>query len=168
VIPNSRRKLPTIPSAKVTGKKTAAMETVAAVAAKAICRAPREAASTGASPCSRWRSMFSSTTMASSITTPTARVRPSSVITLRVKPRSHITPKVATSESGMAAATIRVGRMRRRKTNTVTTASTAPSARAKSVSSTASRMAWVKSMAASRSPKSRPAGIASRRPSRRA
>jgi hypothetical protein len=84
VRPNSPRKLPTTPSTKTTGRKTAATESVAAVAAKAIWRVPLEAASRAEAPSSRWRSMFSSTTMASSITTPTASVMPSSVMVLSV------------------------------------------------------------------------------------
>ena len=52
-----------------------AIESVAAVAAKAICDVPLEAATRGSSPSSRRRSMFSSTTIASSITTPTASAR---------------------------------------------------------------------------------------------
>ncbi len=110
VAPNSPRKLPTMPSTKITGRKTTAIETVAAVAAKAICAVPLEAATRGSSPSSRCRSMFSSTTIASSITTPTASVIASSVIVLSVKPSSHITPKVVTSEIGIAAPTISVGR----------------------------------------------------------
>ena len=84
VTPNSERKLPTSPSTKITGMNTTAIETVEAVAAKAISRVPLEAASKGSSPCSRCRSMFSSTTIASSITTPTASASASSVIVFRV------------------------------------------------------------------------------------
>ena len=40
VMPNSERKLPTMPSTKITGMKTTAIETVEAVAAKAISRVP--------------------------------------------------------------------------------------------------------------------------------
>ena len=56
-----------------------------------------------------------------------------------------MTPKVVISEIGMAAPTIRVGRVRRRKTRTVSVARTAPKTRAKRVSSTASRIASEKS-----------------------
>ena len=84
VAPNSERKLPTMPLTKITGRKTTAIETVAAVAAKAISAVPRDAASRGGVPCSRCRSMFSSTTMASSTTTPTASAIASSVMVLSV------------------------------------------------------------------------------------
>ena len=53
VAPNSARKLPTIPLTKITGRKTTAMDTVAAVAAKAIWLVPRDAATLGSSPASR-------------------------------------------------------------------------------------------------------------------
>ena len=84
VTPNDPRKLPTTPSTNTTGTNTAATENVAAVAANAISRVPMRAAAYASSPPSRWRSMFSSTTIASSITTPTASVMPSSVIVLSV------------------------------------------------------------------------------------
>jgi hypothetical protein len=89
VSPKSRRKLPTRPSTNTTGTNTAATEMVAAVAAKAISRVPLLAASVALSPCSRCRSMFSSTTIASSITTPTASAMPSSVMVLSVKPATR-------------------------------------------------------------------------------
>ena len=84
VSPNSPRKLPTIPSTKTTGRNTAITDAVAAVAANAICRAPISAALRVDSPDSRCRSMFSSTMIASSITTPTASAMPSSVIVFSV------------------------------------------------------------------------------------
>ncbi len=158
VTPNSPRNEPTRPSTKITGRKTTAMERVAAVAAKAIWRVPFEAASKGASPASRCRSMFSSTTMASSITTPTARARASRVMMLRVAPKIHITPKLAMMESGMAVATMSVGRVRRRKTKTTRVARKAPKTSANWVSATESRMDWEKSMMPSQSAISMPAG----------
>ena len=158
VAPNSLRKLPTMPRAKTTGTKTAAIETVAAVAAKATCLAPLEAASLGLSPCSRCRSMFSRTTIASSITTPTARVIARSVMVLSVKSKIHITPKVVISENGIEIPTISVGRQRRRKPKTVKVARTAPNWRAKSVSWMDSRMASEKSASPSPSLKRIPPG----------
>ena len=63
------------------------MASVAAIAAKVIWRAPVLAAATGAIPLSRYRTMFSSTMIASSTTMPTASESPSSVKVLSVKPR---------------------------------------------------------------------------------
>ena len=54
--------------------------------------------------------MFSSTTIASSMTMPTDRVSASIVIELRVKPMYQTSPKVATIEVGMAIAEIVVER----------------------------------------------------------
>ena len=150
--PNSPRKLPTNPSTKTTGRKTAATEIVALVAAKAISRVPTLAASLELFPPARWRSIFSSTTMASSITTPTARVIPRSVMVFSVNPLIHTNPKVATSETGIASAMINVGRDLRRKMKTVKTASAAPKTNANLVSATASRTPLEKSMKPSGSP----------------
>jgi hypothetical protein len=69
-----------------------------------------------------------------------------------------MTPKVDTREMGIATATIRVGRVRRRKTNTVRVASSAPKTSAKIVSSTDSRIALEKSAAPSFSTKVMPGG----------
>ncbi len=161
VSPNSFRKFPMIPLTAATGRNTAAIDESAAMAAKVTCRVPFEAASKGASPPSRLRSMFSITTMASSMTTPTTNAMASSVITLSVKPITQMTPNVATSESGIERPTIRVGRVRRRNTNTVTVASRAPKNRANSVSATASRMANEKSIKPSPIGKDIPAGMVS-------
>ena len=140
VTPNSVRKLPICPDAKATGMNTAATENVAATAAKVISRVPSRAASSAFLPSSRWRSMFSRTMIASSITTPIARVSPSSVIVLSVKSKIQIIPKVVISDIGIAAATIRVGLKRRTKTNTTTTASSPPTQSASIVSSKDSRI----------------------------
>ncbi len=68
---NSR---PISPPRKSTGMNTATSDTVIEMTVKLISRVPRMAASNTGSPRSMWRTMFSSTTMASSTTNPTARV----------------------------------------------------------------------------------------------
>ena len=103
--------------------------------------------------------MFSSTMIASSITTPTASASASKVIVLIVNPNTHIAPKAATSESGIEVATTRVGRTRRRKPSTVRVASSAPSTSANWVSATDSRIADEKSITWSRCGKVRPSGM---------
>ena len=75
------------PVMKATGKNMATTARVAARAAKVTWRVPLMAASMRSSPISRWRTMFSSTMMASSTTMPMARLRPSNVNVLRVKPK---------------------------------------------------------------------------------
>ena len=73
---------------KVSGRKTATADTVAATTAKEISAMPRRAASMGGVPSSTQRAMFSSTTMASSTTRPMARVTPIRVRVLSVKSRA--------------------------------------------------------------------------------
>jgi len=58
-----------------TGMKTAASESVIDRIVKPISRAPLSAAVMRSSPCSMWRTMFSSMTTASSTTNPTQSVR---------------------------------------------------------------------------------------------
>ena len=74
VTANSRNRRPSIPAMNSTGIKTAASETVMEIIVKPISRDPLSAASYGASPCSIWRMIFSSITMASSTTKPMERI----------------------------------------------------------------------------------------------
>ncbi len=105
-------------------------ERVVAMTAKAISRVAKLAAWMPLQPFSsmvRW--MFSSTTMASSMTIPTANTIPSIVKLFRVYPMARINVNVATSEAGMAMEAITVPRQSWRKKNTVIATSTAPSIR---------------------------------------
>ena len=86
VTPNWKKNRPTMPLMNATGRKIATTAIVAASAAKVISRAPSRAASTRDFPISRWRTMFSSTMIASSTTMPIASDSPSSVKKLSVKP----------------------------------------------------------------------------------
>ena len=74
VIPNSRNSRPTIPPIRNSGMNTAMSERLIDTIVKPISPAPLIAASIGLSPSSIWRSMFSSMTIASSTTKPTAIV----------------------------------------------------------------------------------------------
>ena len=60
---------------KSTGRNTAASDSVMDTIVNEISREPSRAAGSGFLPCSRWRTMFSSITIASSTTKPTERVR---------------------------------------------------------------------------------------------
>jgi hypothetical protein len=60
---------------KSTGRNTAASDSVIERMVNPISRAPLRAASIRLSPCSMWRTMFSSMTTASSTTKPTESVR---------------------------------------------------------------------------------------------
>ena len=74
-----------------------------------------------------WRTIFSISTIASSTSTPATRPSASSDRKLRLNPRRSMNQKVGMADSGMASAEISVARQSRRKRNTTTTASTAPS-----------------------------------------
>ena len=74
VTANSRNSRPTMPPMKRIGRKTATSDSVIDKTVKVISFAPRKAASSGAMPCSRYRLMFSRTTIASSTTKPVAMV----------------------------------------------------------------------------------------------
>ena len=63
-----------------------------------------------------WRTMFSRTTIASSISTPIASDRPSSVMKFSVKPHSHTAMKAAITEVGRLSAVISVERQLLRNT----------------------------------------------------
>ena len=82
VTANSRNTRPTMPPISSTGMNTAISEKVIEMMVKPISRAPFSAASYGRMPCSMWRTMFSSMTMASSTTKPTDSVSASSVMLL--------------------------------------------------------------------------------------
>ena len=102
VTANSLSRRPRMPPMKSTGMKTAASEIVIEMMVKPISREPFSAASIGVSPFSMWRTMFSSTTMASSTTKPTQSVSAISERLFRLKPSRYITAKVPMIESGMA------------------------------------------------------------------
>ena len=80
VTANSRKTRPTMPAINRTGMKTATSESVMEMMVKPISFEPFNAASNGRMPSSTCRTMFSSMTMASSTTKPTASVTASSEI----------------------------------------------------------------------------------------
>ncbi len=73
--------------------------------------------------------MFSSTTMASSMTMPTASASASSVMVFSVKPMSHMPMNVPMIDVGIASAAISVLRKLPRNSSTTSAASSAPSTR---------------------------------------
>ena len=74
VTENSRNKRPTIPPISSSGINTATSDTLMVSTVKPTSRAPASAACTREAPRSRWRMMFSTTTIASSTTNPVAMV----------------------------------------------------------------------------------------------
>ena len=94
---------------------TAMIEKVVAVTAMPISAVPLRAAVTRSSPSSMWRTMFSRTTMASSIKTPIASDKPKSVMKLSVKPHTHTAMNAAMTEVGRLVAVMSVERHEFRK-----------------------------------------------------
>src|SRR3989304_5151517 len=84
-----------------TGMKMITSEKVVAITARPMSAVAARAAANGDIPFSSTnRKMFSSTTIASSITIPTIRTRASIVTVLSVKWSAHIMPKVETTDEG--------------------------------------------------------------------
>ncbi len=110
-----RNHSPAPPPMKATGMNTAMIENVVAVTARPISAVPTRAAVMRSAPRSMWRTMFSRTTMASSISTPMASDRPSSVMKFSVNPQAHTAMKAAITEVGSDSAVMSVERHEFRK-----------------------------------------------------
>ena len=122
VTANSWNSRPMSPPSSSTGMNTATSDSVIEMTVKLISRLPLIAASMTDSPCSRWRTTFSSTTIASSTTKPTASVSAISERLSRLYPSRYMTAKVPTSDIGSARAGMVVARTFRRKRKiTITT-----------------------------------------------
>ena len=110
------------------GVNTATSTAVVAMTANATCRDPRYAATSGDSPSSMRRWMFSSTTMASSTTRPMDSTSASRVMRLTVKPNAARAMKADTRHTGIVTAGMAMVRSDPRNTritrltNTVVTA----------------------------------------------
>ena len=87
-----------------------------------------------------WRTMFSRTTMASSISMPMASERPIRVRVLSVKPNTCMTVKEAITAIGRVRPVMTVERQEFRNTNTTSTVSSAPRAMVTLMSWIESRM----------------------------
>ena len=109
------------------GMKTATMEKVVAATARPISSVPSCDALKWSFPISMWRTMFSRTTIASSIRMPIASERPSSDMVLSVKPNAQTAMKLASTEIGRASPVITVERHEFRNRKTTSTVSSAPS-----------------------------------------
>ena len=116
-----------MPGIKATGTNTAASVNEVAITATPISSAASLAACIGGLPIRRWRTMFSTSTMASSTRMPTTTDNASRVIRFRLKLNKYITAKVGIIDSGKATDEIHVARQSRRKNQTTNTASNAPS-----------------------------------------
>ena len=110
-----RNHSPAPPPMNATGMNTAMIDKVVAVTARPISRVPTLAAFMRSMPRSMWRTIFSRTTMASSMSTPMASESPSSVMKLSVNPHAHTAMNAAITEVGRLNAVIRVDRHELRK-----------------------------------------------------
>ena len=138
VRPNWYRKRPEIEDMNDTGTKMTTREKVVAMTASPMSAVAARAASNG--PIffsSTKRKMFSSTTMASSMTMPTISTSASMVTLLSVKPSAHIMPKAEMTEHGMATAAMMVDRRLRMNSSTTSEARMLPSTRCRLISCSA-------------------------------
>ena len=99
-----------MPFMNATGTKTETIENVVAATASPISSVPLCDAVTWSSPSSMWRTMFSRTTIASSIRMPIASESPRSDIVLSVKPQAHTAMNAASVDTGSARPVITVER----------------------------------------------------------
>jgi hypothetical protein len=128
VTANCRKNWPVMPPRKAVGTKTAQSTSAIETSAPPTSVMVSSAASRGALPPARWCSTFSTTTIASSTTMPTASTSPNSVRLLIEKPSALNAAKVPTSETGMARIGITAARQRcRNRMTTSTTSRTASS-----------------------------------------
>ena len=119
------------------GRKMTTSESVVAITASATSRVPWIAASNGVQFfSSMYRKMFSSTTIASSMTMPTASVMPSSVMLFSVNPISRISVNEEMIDAGIASAAMMTARMFRMKNITTIAAKKLPKIRCSSSDST--------------------------------
>ena len=117
---------PAIPLMKAIGMNTETMENVVAATARPISSVPSRAAVKWSFPISMCLTMFSRTTMASSIRIPIASESPIRDIVLRVKPNTSTAMNDARTETGSARPVITVERHELRKRKTTSTVSSAP------------------------------------------
>ena len=115
------------PPMNATGTKTTTIENVVAATARPISSVPSRAAVTWSLPISTCRTMFSRTTIASSIRMPIASDRPSSDIVFSVNPNASTAMNDAMTEIGSAMPVMTVERHEFRNRNTTSTVRTAPS-----------------------------------------
>jgi hypothetical protein len=124
-----------------TGRKMTISETDVATTARVTSCVPLIAAWNGGAPSSSmWRKMFSSTTIASSITMPTASVSASSVMLFRVKPAARISAKLAMIDAGIASDATNTTRRLRMNAMITRLASRLPSSRCSSSEAIEARM----------------------------
>ncbi len=117
VTASARKKTPVTPVMEISGTKTTMGVMVEPTSGTRISRIALRMASARVWPASRCMTMFSTTTMASSITRPTAAASPPSVIRLKVSPSTRRAMKVTAMVAGITRpATSEVPQSRRNST----------------------------------------------------
>src|ERR1039458_10380547 len=144
---NSRNRRPTTPLIIRMGMKTAMSEMLIDKTVKPISSAPTGAACIGFMPFSRWRVMFSITTIASSTTNPVAMVSAISDRLSSVYPIRYIAPNVAMMDTGTDMLGINVDQPLRRKMNTTRTTRQMETITLRCASLSDSRVVVVRSLA---------------------
>ena len=116
------------------------MVRVVARTARPISLVPSSAAVTWSLPISAWRTIFSRTTIASSISRPILKDRASKVIMLMVKPKAQIKVSVPSRAIGRVRPVMAVERNEPKNSRTISTASAAPSIMVRATSRILPRM----------------------------
>ena len=142
---NSRNSRPMMPPISSSGMNTAISEKLIDRTVKPISREPLSAASNGVSPSSIWRWMFSTTTMASSTTKPTAMVSAISERLSRLKLSRYIEANEPSSARGTVTPGMNVAQKLRRNSNITSTTSTMVRPSVNSTSATEARIVVVRS-----------------------
>ena len=150
VIPNWWKNLPMMPPMKPIGKNTATIDKVVAKTAKPISLVPSIEASYDDLPICTCRTMFSRTTMASSINKPTHKLSAIKVTLLMVNPNQFMNKNVPMMEIGNVNPVMTVERHEFKNKNTLHTVSKAPSINVRRTLSTATRMGRELSLTGSR------------------
>ena len=121
VTPNWKKKRPMMPLMNAIGTNTATIANVVAITARPISSVPSRAAVLWSLPMPRWRTMFSRTTMASSMRRPMHSDSAISVRKLSVKPNAYSAMNVAITAIGSVRPVMIVLRQLCRNRNTIST-----------------------------------------------
>ena len=122
---SGRKNAPTTPDSAANGRRITIVDRLEPTSAGASSRMPRSASSPRSPPV--WcRSMFSTTTIASSAISPTPAATPASVIRLIVCPVTPSSSRTMATVNGMDSTAIRVSRGRLRNTSSTSAARPTP------------------------------------------
>ncbi len=125
-IASALKNVPVTPVMVMSGRKTTIGVNVDPISGTASSFSALAVAASGPSPPSRCSTMFSTTTIASSMTRPTAAARPPSVIRLKLCPSIFITMNVTTIVTGTTRPVLTAAPHSRRNSQIMIAASTSP------------------------------------------